>query len=428
MRNKARLALGIIVVLVAALVLPRSLSPSAFAGIIQVTPTIPDILNSPTPTLDPNNPGGGGGGNNEEEGGGGNNGGNNEGGGSQGEIKVPGGDGGKDDKKKNEKDKLRGGDGEGKNKNKKGKKKKKNKDDVIPEGLGIIPGSFNTGKLVAVAARLRALGMSESEVVRRVYPPFIIAGESSWIDTWGAPRYGPAPGQVRTHEGQDVFCNYGDPILAPVDGWVDFSDGGLGGITARVHDPSTNRYWYMTHLSDLNTEEFANGDDVKAGDVVGYCGNSGNAATTPPHVHFGWYAEGGSDPQNPMKSLIGWLREAERRVLGVVTKTTQKRVKNQPTLTAARRFGDAFAPDLSELRIESSSLWASGSDPASGAFALAESALQAALSTGAETEQGELQEADYYGGAGDDLSGLIDPDSDLGELLGQGSSQTEGSD
>jgi hypothetical protein len=184
----------------------------------------------------------------------------------------------------------------------------------------------------------------------------------------------------------------------------------------------------MTHLSDLNTEDFATGDDVQMGDVVGYCGNSGNASTTPPHVHFGWYAEGGSDPRNPMRHLVDWLHEAERRVLGVVTKTTEKRVKQQPTLTAARRFGDAFAPDLSELRIESGSLWASGSDPASGAFVLAESALQAALSTGAETDEGEPQEADYYLGAGNDLPVLFDPDSGLAQLLEQADVRAEGSD
>ncbi|MBW3595035.1 MAG: M23 family metallopeptidase [Actinobacteria bacterium] len=421
MRNRARLSLGIIAVLAAALVIPRPIASSAFAAAIQITPTLPDILKTPTPTLDPNDPGGGGGGNEEPGGGGGGNekpggggGGNKESG-----IKVPSGD-----KKDNNKNGRQGNDGKKKNK----KKNKKKEAGDLPSGVPTIPGSYNTEKLVAVAARLRSLGMSQGEVVRRVYPPFIIAGPASWIDTWGAPRYGPAPGQVRTHEGQDVFCDYGDPILAPVNGWVDFSDGGLGGITARVHDRTTGRYWYLTHLSDLNTEDFSSGDDVNVGDVVGYCGNSGNAITTPPHVHFGWYAEGGTNPKNPMRPLIRWLHEAERRVLGVVTKTTKKRVKQQPALTAARRFGDAFAPDISELRIESGSLWASGSDPATGAFTLAESALQAALSTGADSDRGEPQEADYYLGAGENLPGLFDPDSGLSELLEGTHTHSEGSD
>jgi hypothetical protein len=412
---------------VAALVIPRSVSRTAFAAIIQVTPTLPNIFDSPTPTVDPGKPGGGGG--NEPGGGGGNEpggGGGNEPGGGGNEPGGGDGDGkGKDDTKKKD-----GKQGDGNTVKPKGKRgKNKDKDAVPPDSIaGRIPGAFDTTELVAVAARLRSLGMSQSEVIRRVYPPFFIAGPASWIDTWHAPRYGPAPGQVRVHEGQDVFCDYGDPILAPVNGWVDFSDGGLGGITARVHDRESGRYWYMTHLSDLNTEDFASGDDVQVGDVVGYCGNSGNAATTPPHVHIGWYAEGGSDPQNPMKTLVGWLHEAEQRVLGVVTKTQEKKVKQQPTLTAARRFGDAFAPDISELRIESGSLWASGSDPASGAFVLAESALQAALSTGAETDAGDPQEADFYLGAGNGLPALFDPDSGLAQLLEDADVRAEGSD
>ncbi len=422
MRNTARLSLAIIVLLAGALVIPRPLSEKAFAAIIQVTPTLPDLIKSPTPTL-PKDPGGNNNNNEEQEeeeeekpGGGGNN--------NPGVVKTPGGGDNNKTKKGDNNKGQRGNNGPGK---KKGKGKNK-KVAAIPGSTPMIPGSFNTEELVAVAARLRSLGMSESEVVRRVYPPFIIAGPASWIDTWGAPRYGPAPGQVRTHEGQDVFCDYGDPILAPVDGWVDFSDGGLGGITARVHDRSTGRYWYMTHLSEVNTEEFSSGDNVNAGDVVGYCGNTGNAVSTPPHVHFGWYAEGGTNPKNPMRYLVRWLHEAERRVLGVVTKTTKKRVKQQPSLTLARMFGDAFAPDLSELRIESGSLWASGTDPGTGTYALAESALSAALSTGGASDGTGPQEADFYLGAGQSLPVLFDPDSGLSELFESTHVHTEGSD
>lgn len=426
MRNTARLTLGIIIVLVAALVIPRSFSRTAFAALIQVTPTLPNIFDSPTPTVDPNKPGGGGnepggGGGNEPGGGGGNEpggGGNEPGGGGKGDGNGKGNDKGKGEDGRN---------GSDKNKN----KKKKEKDEAEASGSGElnrIPGDFNTDKLVAVAARLRSLGMSESEVLQRVFPPFIHGGPTSFIDTWGAPRYGPAPGQVRTHEGQDVFCERGKPVLAPVDGWVDFSNGGLGGVVARVHDPTTNRYFYMAHLEDVNTEQFSSGDQVKVGDVVGYCGNSGNAITTPTHTHFGWYSEDGSNTKNPMPLLVKWLQEAEKRVLGVVTKTTQKRVKNKVTLTAARRFGDAFAPDMSELRIESGSLWASGSDPASGAFVLAESALQAALSTGAETDVTDPQKADFYLGAGNGLPALFDADTGLAQLLEEADVRAEGSD
>ena len=284
---------------------------------------------------------------------------------------------------------------------------------VVPApGTPSIPGSYNTDELMAVAAHLRALGWSAEDVIDRVYPPFIIAGEATWIDSWGFPRYGPGP-IVRTHEGQDVFCDYGDPILAPEAGYVSFSDGGLGGITARVHTPD-GAYWYLTHLSDLNTEELSPGDKVTPGTVVGYCGNSGNAATTPPHVHFGWYQPDGT-AKNPMRSLVNWLRAAEDNAFGLLAEVQGKRQKQLPTLTAARRFGDAFAPDRSVLPGGAGeSLWASGSSPATGAFALAEIALQAALAERVYEPGAVLLPTGE--GAGTE-EGLLDPESTLAELL-----------
>ena len=439
MKISARGTLAIVALLIAILALGGLSSSLGTAAIAQPvpTPTIPNILGSPKPSSSPSEdpdplpgtgeeeeePSGGGGGGSEPSGGGG---------GSE-----PSGGGGGDGDKND--DGKGGNDGDGKSlreklKAAKKKRKKNNKPDIVtppPSIAGRIPGAFDTSKLVATAIRLRSLGMSQEEVVRKVFPPFIIGGNSSWIDTWGAPRYGPAPGQIRTHEGQDVFCDYGDPILAPEAGTLSVSDGGLGGVTARVHRPD-GKYWYMTHLSALN-RAYSNGDSVQAGDVVGYCGNSGNAATTPTHVHFGFYQEGGVNPTNPMKYLVRWLREAESRVLGssgVVAKATTKRQRQVPTLTAARRFGDAFVPDRSELRIAGESLWASGSSPASGAFGLAEAALQEALSTNG-SELGilpiplDLQLPQSQGQA------VLDPDSLLAQILEESTntqSQTEGTD
>ncbi|HWC13544.1 MAG TPA: peptidoglycan DD-metalloendopeptidase family protein, partial [Actinomycetota bacterium] len=300
------------------------------------------------------------------------------------------------------------GDGKGKGKN---KKKKKKVSVIPPTGTPDIPGSFNTEKLMSMAAHLRSLGWSAEEVIAKVFPPFIIAGEATWIDTWGVPRYGPGP-IVRTHEGQDVFCDYGDPVLAPEAGYVSFSDGGLGGITARVHT-GDGAYWYLTHLSDLNTEELSPGDTVEAGTVVGFCGNSGNAATTPPHVHFGWYQASG-EAKNPMRHLVQWLRIAEDNSSRLIVAVQDKRQKQLPALTAARRFGDAFTPDRSFLPGGAGeSLWASGSSPATGTFALAEAALQAALAERLDAPSSVSVPTSE--GAG--TTGGLDPESQLAKLL-----------
>jgi murein DD-endopeptidase MepM/ murein hydrolase activator NlpD len=392
----------------------RGLNTEASAQIVQPTPDLSSILGRPSPkesNEDEGGGGGGGGGNNEDD--------------DDGGI-IPGGGGGDKDKDKDGKGKDGGKDAAGKDKGKGGKgdggkgagrgknKKKKDKNEIPTSVVDLIPGAFSTKRLVAVAAQLRALGWSPAEVIRRVYPPFIIAGPASWVDTWHAPRYGPAPGQIRQHEGQDVFCDYGDPILAPEPGTVSFSDGGLGGITARVHE-ADGSYWYLTHLSDLNREELSAGDSVAVGDVLGYCGNSGNAETTPPHVHFGWYQASGK-AKNPMGVLIDWLRTAERRIHPVVEKTIKKRARQAPLYRAERLFGDAFAPDRSEFRVAGESLWASGSDPAIGTFSLAEAALRAALATrGVEYEKVFSPEA--YLEEELDVQTALDPDSALARLL-----------
>lgn len=174
-----------------------------------------------------------------------------------------------------------------------------------------IVGSFGTDELTRRAADGAAEGWGPRRINRKVYAPFIIAGPSTFTDTWGAPRSGPAPGQVRTHQGQDVFCNYGDPVLAAEAGTIEFSGGGLGGLVTRLHR-ADGSYWYYAHLADWNDVEFSSGDTVSVGDVIGYCGNSGNAASTPSHVHFGWYLASG-EAMNPMETLIGWLAAAEGR-------------------------------------------------------------------------------------------------------------------
>ena len=264
---------------------------------------------------------------------------------------------------------------------------------------------------MAVAAQLRALGWSAREVVSEVFGPFIIGGESTFIDTWGYPRYGPGP-IVRTQEVQDVFCDYGDPILAPQSGYMSFSNGGLGGVVARVHTPD-GAYWYFAHMSDINSDELSQGSQVKAGTIIGYCGNSGNAAGTPPHTHFGWYQADGTT-KNPMGHLVDWLRDAEDDALGLLVSVQGKRQKQVPTLTTARRFGDAFAPDRSVIPGGAGeSLWASGSSPATGTFALAEIALQAALAERVFEPSAVL--VPTAEGAG--VEGMLDPESTLAQLL-----------
>jgi murein DD-endopeptidase MepM/ murein hydrolase activator NlpD len=120
-----------------------------------------------------------------------------------------------------------------------------------------------------------------------VHPPltagryvFPVYGPSSYSDTFGAPR-----ADVSYHHGDDIFGQVGQPLLAVSDGTV-FSVGwnDIGGNRLWLRDGQGNQFYYA-HLSAFST--FArNGAHVKAGTVVGFMGNTGDAEATPPHLHF----------------------------------------------------------------------------------------------------------------------------------------------
>ena len=155
--------------------------------------------------------------------------------------------------------------------------------------------------------KLVKAGMSRDVATRRVYRPFIVRGPAAWTATWHAPRYA---GGFHLHEGQDVLCREGAPVLAVTAGRVEFDVGVLGGRVARLLLPDGS-YWYYAHLSDWNST-LESGSPVDLGDVIGYCGNTGDAVGGPTHVHFGHYLASGQ-ALDPMSDLIGWLEAAEHR-------------------------------------------------------------------------------------------------------------------
>jgi murein DD-endopeptidase MepM/ murein hydrolase activator NlpD len=110
-------------------------------------------------------------------------------------------------------------------------------------------------------------------------------------NTWGAPR----PGD-RRHQGQDIFAPKGTPVISATRGVViRVAGNGLGGNTVSVLGPGGRTYYYA-HLSRY-AEGLRAGDTVQPGVVLGYVGNTGNARTTPPHLHFGVYGRTGAvDP------------------------------------------------------------------------------------------------------------------------------------
>ena len=102
---------------------------------------------------------------------------------------------------------------------------------------------------------------------------FPVYGPVSFIDTFGAFR-GDVPGNW--HHGDDIFAPLGAPILACADGIV-FSIGwnDVGGNRLWLRDAQGNEFYYA-HLSAFSPLA-KNGRRVKAGEVLGFVGNTGDA-------------------------------------------------------------------------------------------------------------------------------------------------------
>jgi murein DD-endopeptidase MepM/ murein hydrolase activator NlpD len=114
---------------------------------------------------------------------------------------------------------------------------------------------------------------------RYVFP---VAGRSDYIDTYGAFR-GDVPGNW--HHGDDIFAGLGTPVLAVADGTLNrVGWERLGGWRLWVRDTKRNEFYYA-HLSGYSPLAL-HSKHVKAGDVIGFIGNTGDAFTTSPHLHF----------------------------------------------------------------------------------------------------------------------------------------------
>ena len=121
-----------------------------------------------------------------------------------------------------------------------------------------------------------------------------VRGRGSFSDDFGAPRYS---GGFHLHQGNDVFAALGTPIVAPFDGRAVQTPNQLGGLAVTVY--GAQGYVYNAHLSS-----YGNVGSVSAGEVIGYVGNSGDAAGGATHDHFEWHPN--VIPSNPYRSQYGY--------------------------------------------------------------------------------------------------------------------------
>jgi len=138
---------------------------------------------------------------------------------------------------------------------------------------------------------------------RRPVPPVIacpVAPPRTPADGFGDPRAG-----GRKHLGADVFSRHGVPVLAAETGVIVRSySNPLGGLSIILRGSRSRDSYYYAHQS---ANLVRSGQPVRAGQVIGRVGTSGNAAGTPPHLHFEWWPDGvrASDPYPMLRRACG---------------------------------------------------------------------------------------------------------------------------
>lgn len=122
---------------------------------------------------------------------------------------------------------------------------------------------------------------------------FPVRGSYYYSNTWGASR----SGGRRRHQGTDVMARTGTPVVAIVGGTVRASTNGLGGKCIWLRG---NNGWtfYYAHLDRW----IVRSGRVRAGQVIGTVGWTGNASASAPHLHLQMHWRGGA-PTNPYPYL-----------------------------------------------------------------------------------------------------------------------------
>ena len=114
--------------------------------------------------------------------------------------------------------------------------------------------------------------------------PYIFPVETDGIvaDTYGAPR-DDVPGDW--HHGDDIFAPLGTPVVAVASGTLNrVGWNRVGGWRLWVRDRNGDEFYYA-HMSGYSPAAL-HGKHVHRGEVIGFVGTTGDAFTTPPHLHF----------------------------------------------------------------------------------------------------------------------------------------------
>lgn len=115
---------------------------------------------------------------------------------------------------------------------------------------------------------------------------------ATFMNDWGFAR-----ADTGFHQGNDMMAKRGTPIVAPVSGTVTQGTGTIGGRFFRLVGADGTMY-YGAHMNS-----FGKSGRVRAGDVLGAVGNTGDADGGPTHLHFEIHPAGGA-AINPYQYLV----------------------------------------------------------------------------------------------------------------------------
>lgn len=146
--------------------------------------------------------------------------------------------------------------------------------------------------------------------------------DTEFVNSWGNARSG-----GRGHKGTDMLGPQMTPVVAAADGVIKkFGAGPRSGYYLVLSHRDEYETWYMhlnndtpgtddgkgapeyTYVTDLEV-----GDQVEAGQLIGFVGDSGNAETTTHHTHFELHLNGRAiNPYPFLKSAWDhWILELQ---------------------------------------------------------------------------------------------------------------------